>query len=58
MPKIAQKKKKNDLLIKDIKKRFGVTLGHKSDEEMYAHLEKRGVPSLVKLLRLISPKND
>jgi hypothetical protein len=46
------KRKRNDILIKTIEKKFGVNLGYNSDDKLHAFLKKSGVPSLSKLLKM------
>lgn len=44
----------NDKLVKEIEKKFGVVSHFKSDKEMYSYYKKIGVPSLSKLLKLVT----
>lgn len=40
-------------LINKIEKKYGVKLEYNSDKELYSQLEKDGLPSLSKLLKMI-----
>jgi hypothetical protein len=43
------RKKRNDIIVKDIEKKFGVSLGYSSDADLHTDLKNSGVPSLSKL---------
>lgn len=45
--------KKKDSILRRIEKKYGITLEYDTDEEFYSHLEDSGIPSLVKLIKLI-----
>lgn len=49
-------KKHNNTLVKNIEKKYGVSLGYHSDAQLHSSLKKRGIPSLSKLLKLTGPK--
>ena len=55
---MAVRKKRGDVLVKTIEKRFGVDLGYRSDADLHALLKKSGVPSLSKLLKLVRTNNS
>lgn len=40
--------------IQNIRKTFGIKLKYKSDKELFKTLKKEGLPSLVKLLKIIN----
>lgn len=52
------RQKRGDALVKTIEKKYGVDLGYRSDAQLHTVLEKSGVPSLSKLLKLTRTKTD
>lgn len=54
--KIIKNHKESNLLIKTIEKQYGIDLGYVSDKDLYKNLEKKGLPSLSKLLKLTIQK--
>ncbi len=46
-------KKREDILIKTIEKKYGVNLGYESDKKLHTILKNDGLPSLSKLLKMI-----
>ncbi len=46
------RQKRGDTLIGTIEKQYGVDLGYRSDAQLHTVLEKEGVPSLSKLLKI------
>jgi hypothetical protein len=50
--KVVKNNKKDNVLIKTVEKQYGVSLGYITDKELYKSLNKKGLPSLSKLLKL------
>lgn len=50
--KVVKNNKEDNVLIKTVEKQYGVDLGYASDKDLYKSLDKKGLPSLVKLLKL------
>ena len=46
------RKKRSDTLVRTIEKKYGVNLKYRSDATLHTVLEKSGVPSLSKLLKM------
>ncbi len=49
--------KRGDTLVKTIEKKYGVDLGYRSDAQLHTVLEKEGLPSLSKLLKMTQKKS-
>jgi len=50
-------KKRGDILVKTIEKKYGVSLDYRSDAQLHTVLKKRGLPSLSKLLKMTQKKS-
>ena len=50
--KDVKKNKDDNVLIRAVEKQYGVDLGYTSDNDLYKNLNKKGLPSLIKLLKL------
>lgn len=46
------RRKRGDTLVKTIEKKYGVELNYRSDAQLHTVLEKEGLPSLSKLLKM------
>ena len=50
------RKKRGDVLVKTIEKKYGVDLKYRSDAQLHTVLKKEGLPSLSKLLKITQKK--
>jgi hypothetical protein len=52
------RQKRNDTLVKTIEKKYGVDLGYRSDAQLHTVLQREGLPSLSKLLKMTQKKTN
>jgi len=50
------RRKRSDILVKTIEKKYGVDLGYRSDAQLHSVLKSEGLPSLSTLLKMTQQK--
>ena len=50
------RRKRSDILVKTIEKKYGVDLGYRSDAQLHSVLKSEGLPSLSTLLKMTQRK--